>query len=213
MKHKKERDLPQRISWIIAAIVSLLMHGGLLLLVSQSAERPRKSSAATNPADRNMAVRVIPESSDTAQAQRAESIFPSAENSAAAIKPSTPESLITPNREPSSGRPKKLQISDLHFFDIDEVDQPALPALDWNFPEKIAASLGLRRLVIEIWIAEDGRLLDMNIISSRPEISRRQQAEIMDALIQTKMTPATRQGLLVPSRRVLEMGFNSESNR
>jgi len=104
-------------------------------------------------------------------------------------------------------------MSDLHFFDIDEVDQPALPAFDWNFPEKMAASLRLRRLVIEIWIAEDGRLLDMNIISSRPEISRSQQAEIIESLIQTQMTPATRQGLVVPSRRVLEMGFNSESDR
>ena len=101
-------------------------------------------------------------------------------------------------------------MSDLRFYDIEEVDQPALPMLDWNFPEKIAASLKLRRLIIEIWIAEDGRLLDMNIISSRPEIGRSQQAEIIESLMQTKMTPATRQGNIVASRRVLEMGFASD---
>jgi len=189
------------------------MHGGLLLLISQSVQGPRKTAAATSPGNRSMAVRVISESSGTVQAEQAESTLPSAENPAAANIPSSAGGLITPNRESSSGRPKRLRMSDLHFFDIDEVDQPALPAFDWNFPEKMAASLRLRRLVIEIWIAEDGRLLDMNIISSRPEISRSQQAEIIESLIQTQMTPATRQGLVVPSRRVLEMGFNSESDR
>ncbi len=185
------------------------MHGGLLLLVSQSIEKPRKTSAAISPVKRNMVARVI---SGPGNAVQAEPTEPTPENSAATSKPSPVEGVVTPSQVLSSTSPRKPGMSDLRFFDIEEVDQPALPMLDWNFPEKIAASLKLRRLVIEIWIAEDGRLLDMNIISSRPEISRSQQAQIIESLMQTKMNPATRQGNIVASRRVLEMGFASESN-
>lgn len=103
-------------------------------------------------------------------------------------------------------------MSDLRFFDIDEVDQAALPTLDWHLSEKIAAGLKLRRLVVEMWIADNGQLLDMNIISSRPQLSRDQERQIVESLMQTEMTPAIKQGNGVPSRRTLEMGFDSESN-
>lgn len=208
MKHKKERRFSQHNRWVIAAIASLVMHGSVLLFVSQSIEKPGKTATAARPANHSMVVRVMTEPSNAAQAEPTESIPP--EKLAATIKPAPAEGLVAPGQELSSTSPRKPGMSDVRFFDIEEVDQPALPMLDWNFPDKTATSLKLRRLVIEIWIAEDGRLLDMNIISSRPEISRSQQAEIIEALMQTKMTPATRQGNIVASRRVLEMGFASE---
>lgn len=103
-------------------------------------------------------------------------------------------------------------MAELRFFDIDEVDQAALPVQDWHLPEEVAAGLNLRRLVVEMWIADNGQLLDMNIVSSRPQLSRDQELQIVESLMQTEMAPAIKQGNAVPSRRTLEMGFDSESN-
>jgi hypothetical protein len=208
VKHKALTTPSQRLCWAIAAVISLTAHAGLLVFISQSLERPNRSAAAASVPSRSMSVRVLPGSPVSAGLAPAE--LPAAPNPAAPNKPPDANPAL-PKPETTPIEARKPGMSDLRFFSIDEVDQAALPVLDWHLPDKIAASLKLRRLVVEMWIADNGQLLDMAIVSSRPRLSREQELQIVESLMQTEMAPAIRQGNGVPSRRTLEMGFDSGS--
>jgi hypothetical protein len=114
---------------------------------------------------------------------------------------------------PSAADTRKTGLTNRRFFTIEEVDQAALPTLDWELSQQLAAKLKLRRLVVELWISNTGQLLDIEIVSSAPETTSGQREEIVKSLLQTTMTPAVKNGLMVPSHRTLEMGFDSDPDR
>jgi hypothetical protein len=97
--------------------------------------------------------------------------------------------------------------ADMRFYAIEEVDQPALPVLNWQFPSQTPASIQLRHLVVQVWIAENGDILNVELLSSEPQIAGEQKQNIERSLIQTSMTPATKDGRQVASQRTLEMAL------
>lgn len=99
--------------------------------------------------------------------------------------------------------------TDTRFYAIAEVDQPALPVLNWRLPPQTLASVQLRHLIVQVWIAENGDILNVALLSSQPQISQEQQKYIERSLMQTQMTPATKDGRQVASQRTLEMALES----
>lgn len=97
--------------------------------------------------------------------------------------------------------------ADTRFYAIEEVDQPALPVLNWQFPSQTPASIQLRHLVVQVWIAENGDILNVALLSSEPQIAGEQKQNIERSLMQTQMTPATKDGRQVASQRTLEMAL------
>lgn len=97
--------------------------------------------------------------------------------------------------------------ADTRFYAIEEVDQPALPVLNWQFPSQTPASIQLRHLIVQVWIAENGDILNVVLLSSRPQIAGEQKQNIERSLMQTKMTPATKNDRQVASQRTLEMAL------
>lgn len=97
--------------------------------------------------------------------------------------------------------------ADTRFYAIAEVDQPALPVLNWELPPQTLASGSLRHLIVQVWIAENGNILNVALLSSQPKISQEQQQNIEQSLMQTQMTPATKDGRQVASQRTLEMAL------
>ena len=97
--------------------------------------------------------------------------------------------------------------ADTRFYAIAEVDQPALPVLNWQLPSQALASIQLRHLIVQVWIAENGDILNVALLSSRPQIPREQMQNIERSLMQTQMTPAIKDGRQVASLRTLEMAL------
>jgi hypothetical protein len=97
--------------------------------------------------------------------------------------------------------------ADTRFYAIAEVDQPALPVVNWELPPQTLASAPLRHLIVQVWIAENGDILNVALLSAQPKISHEQQQNIERSLIQTQMTPATKDGRQVASQRTLEMAL------
>lgn len=97
--------------------------------------------------------------------------------------------------------------ADTRFYAIAEVDQPAHPVLDWQLPPQTLATAQLRHLIVQVWIAENGDILNVALLSSQPQIPREQKQIIEWSLMQTQMTPATKDGRQVASQRTLEMAL------
>lgn len=97
--------------------------------------------------------------------------------------------------------------ADTRFYAIEEVDQPALPVLNWQFPSQTPVFIQLRHLIVQVWIAENGDILNVALLSSHPQIPREQKQDIEWSLMQTPMTPATKNGRQVASQRTLEMAL------
>jgi hypothetical protein len=94
-----------------------------------------------------------------------------------------------------------------NYFPIEQVDEPALPVKNWEISTEVIAALRLRRLVAQIWIADNGKIRHVEVISSVPPASQEQQQHIKASLMTTLMAPAIRNGRPVSSRRTLEMAL------
>lgn len=97
--------------------------------------------------------------------------------------------------------------ADTRFYAIEEVDQPALPVLDWQLPFPTRASMQLRHLIVQVWIAENGDILNVALLSTRPQIPQEQKQNIERSLMRTQMTSAIKDGRQVASQRTLEMAL------
>jgi hypothetical protein len=92
------------------------------------------------------------------------------------------------------------------FYLFEEVDQPATPREDWEIPIKAIGAMGIKFLVVRVWISENGDIRDVDVLSSTPQTLVLQDREkIIRALLRTKMIPATKMGLNVPSQRTVEI--------
>lgn len=68
---------------------------------------------------------------------------------------------------------------------------------------------GLRRLVIQIWILDTGKVLDVDIISAAPAVLREQdKRNLVKWLMQTEVAPAIKGANRVASQRTLEIAFD-----
>jgi hypothetical protein len=93
------------------------------------------------------------------------------------------------------------------FYSIDEVDQPAQPVEDWHIPFYGLEALKVRILIFQVWITQEGELLNVRITSSTPELPENHKRQLEQSLMQTEMLPATRSGETVDSQRTIEMAL------
>lgn len=101
--------------------------------------------------------------------------------------------------------------SNITFYTVDEVDQPAHPRLDWEFPADSVTAAGLRRMVIQLWILDDGKILDVDFLSTTPARPGEQvNRTIAKWLMQTDVAPAIKDGHRVASQRTLEIVFDPQ---
>jgi len=64
-------------------------------------------------------------------------------------------------------------------------------------------------MIIQLWILDDGKVLDVDIISTTPAIPNEQvNKTIAKWLMQTDVTPAIKDGHRVASQRTLEIVFD-----
>jgi len=179
----------------VALGAALALHYALLALLTSS-----PSSPPTAPSPRSnglhLLIEVLPDGANAAHgaALLANTPAPSAE----LADRSTPATLNKRNASRS-----------VRFFTLEEVERPAVPSLDWQLPLDRVVAAGLRRLVVRIWILEDGSVADIAILSTRPAaLGPLETKEIEEWLRRTELRPAIRNNRPVASVRTLEMAFD-----
>lgn len=190
----------------------MLVHYGVLTSNSSSLRTDIVvGRMANNVNPQPMVTRVIENPSRTADIQPVTLAHPSAsiardreESQSIATKGNA---FQTAPQEIIAQKHMRPNVSSSRFYAIEEVDQPALPALDWHLPAATIALMRLRYLIVKVWIAEDGDILQVDLISSRPQASPDQRNSIVASLMQTKMMPASINGQSVASQRTLEMAL------
>lgn len=197
----KFSELPQ-IRWVAAAAASTALHYGVFVaqpLVSRFGTHQGQSQSSAETL--HIVARVIEERSMIADNPTMTTAIAAAEEpqliraaASVANRAAMPEEVWRPD-------------TDTRFYTIAEVDQPALPVLNWGFPPRRPSSIRVRHLVVHVWIAENGDILNVALLSSDPRISGEQKQDIERSLKQTRMTPATKNERPVASQRTLEMAL------
>lgn len=190
--------------WMVAIAASVVLHYGVFVAQPLlSLFGSPHSQTQSNDGVRRIVVRVIEQTPASGDSPTA---------AAAMATPDTPKQAggnagrvqgAGATTHPNVWRPD----ADTRFYAIAEVDEPALPVLNWQFPSQTAASIQLRHMIVQIWIAENGDILNVAILSSTPEIPKERKQNIEQSLIRTQMTPATKNGRQVASQRTLEMAL------
>ena len=93
------------------------------------------------------------------------------------------------------------------YFDVTEVDTPAMPLSDWEIDAESLLARGVSKLSFEILISEDGegercRILTLESFSSIASDS------LAARLCSTRLSPALKAGIAVPSVRRIELFFS-----
>lgn len=90
------------------------------------------------------------------------------------------------------------------YFDIGDVDDPASPAPDWLLDARFLARNGVRSLKVDVLISDAGRPERCTVTSMIP--ARHALYSVIERqLCQTRLTPAVRRGVAVPSVRHVEI--------
>lgn len=113
-------------------------------------------------------------------------------------KRTEPPAAVAELRPPEPKRPGR------RYFEADEVDQPAVPEPDWQVDPETLIAANIRSLRAEVQVSNRGiaercRVLEMNPPSAQA------QARVERELCSTRLRPAMRAGVAVPSVRRIEM--------
>lgn len=95
------------------------------------------------------------------------------------------------------------------YFDITEVDAPAMPVPDWALDPEMLTARSVRILRADVWINAHGKP-DRCVISSMEPSVPSLEVVIARQLCKTSLTPALRRGVPVASMRHLEIVVASE---
>ena len=90
------------------------------------------------------------------------------------------------------------------YFDVSDVDQPASPIPDWSLDPAFLVRNGVRSLKADILISDGGRPDRCTVTSMTPERPSLHPV-IERQLCRTRLTPALRRGVPVPSVRHVEI--------
>jgi hypothetical protein len=205
------KDLRPRhaLRWLCALLVSLAVHYWLFYVLTPSAGGIRPYHSVPARLAQRMEVRLVQPSLDQAEPPPSQApSSPEQPSDMADLPPPPQHTRATPLAQVSH---KASARSDITFYTVDEVDQPAHPRLDWEFPADSIAAAGLRRMIIQLWILDDGKILDVDIISTTPATPGEQVKQtIAQWLMQTDVTPAIKNGHRVASLRTLEIVFDQQ---
>lgn len=95
------------------------------------------------------------------------------------------------------------------YFDVSEVDQPAMPTPDWALDADMLVRNGVRTLRVEVLVSDKGRAEKCTVQSMEPPRPTLHQA-IARQVCATRLTPAMRQGVAVASVRHVEILLTQE---
>lgn len=196
--------------WLGALLISLAVHYWIFAAFIPSAGDIRRYRPAPTRLVQHMEVRMVQPSPDHAEPPPLQApSSPEQQPDPAATHPDLEHAPVkTTNRIPPPAATPRSN-SNITFYTVDEVDQPAHPRLDWEFPADSVTAAGLQRMIIQLWILDDGKVLDVDIISTTPAIPNGQvNKTIAKWLMQTDVTPAIKDGHRVASQRTLEIVFD-----
>ena len=197
--------------WLGALLISLVIHYWIFAAFIPSAGDIRRPHPAPTWLVQHMEVRVVQPNPDHAEPPMQVPSSPEQPPDTTDIRPDPTQALEKPaNRMPHEAAAPRFN-SNITFYTVDEVDQPAHPRLDWEFPADSVTAAGLRRMVIQLWILEDGKILDIDILSTTPARPGEQvNRNIAKWLMQTDVAPAIKDGHRVASQRTLEIVFDPQ---
>jgi len=102
----------------------------------------------------------------------------------------------------SQGRPRR-------YFDVSEVDTPAAPTPDWALDPALLTRNAVQSLKVEVLVSETGRAERCTVLSMQPARPALRPL-IAKQLCETRLTPAMRSGVAVPSVRHVEILISDE---
>jgi hypothetical protein len=185
---------------IWASAGALAIHLGAALVLGFSFE----SSGSDHPTDAHQAltVRYVAAGPAPGADPQADSANPSA---AALITHSgtTSEDKTLLQGAGAEGGPTR------RYFDVSEVDQPAMPTPDWALDAETLVRNGIRSLRVEVLVSDKGRAEKCTVQAMEPPRAVLHQA-IARQVCSTRLTPAMRQGVAVPSVRHVEILLTQE---
>ena len=92
----------------------------------------------------------------------------------------------------------------VRYYRIGEVDTPAMPDSDWNLDTAALDTVGLSRMVFEVFVGSDGMIVECTILEPKA-LAEGTRKSLEDRLRQTVLQPAMRGGAAVPSLRRIEI--------
>jgi hypothetical protein len=114
----------------------------------------------------------------------------------------------SPRRSPSMATvlPINRESADqpMRFYRNGEVDRPAFPDSDWNLDTALLDFEGLDRIAFEVYINDRGDVVRCTILEPR-DLPAATRSALVDRLRQTRLIPAERSGVPVPSIRQIEL--------
>jgi hypothetical protein len=91
------------------------------------------------------------------------------------------------------------------YFDVSEVDTPAMPLPDWQVDVAMLMTEGVRSVSVDVLISESGAAQQCAVTRVEPPQQPGLLAAVASRLCETTLRPAMRQGLAVPSVRHIEL--------
>jgi hypothetical protein len=92
-----------------------------------------------------------------------------------------------------------------HYFDVSEVDTPAMPLPEWQVDVAVLMAQGVRSVSVDVLISESGTAQQCAVTRVEPPQPPDLLAAVASRLCETTLRPAMRQGLPVPSVRHIEL--------
>ena len=189
----------RRLIWAGSLVVSLTAHYCILKnapIDNMNSPRQRLSTDSETP--HALFARLVEDSSVNIELQSSRIVAPlppAHQNSSSLDTSNEKDNRLDGPPFISGEKPKRSGENLKGFFTFEEVDEPATPREDWEMPLKAIGAMGIKFLVIRVWIKENGDVRDIEVLSSTPQTLMAQDREkIISALLQTKMTPAIKGG-------------------
>lgn len=189
--------------WLAALLVSLVLHYWIYTVITPLTKAGRTSRQVQNSENQRIVVRMVQELGRPAARLEPDALPPEP-------PPNTVTSLASSRASASSPMGRESETprfdTDIRFYTTEEVDQPAHPRLDWELPLDSIVAAGLRRLVIQVWILDNGKVFAVDIIAASPTVLGEQvRTNIVQGLMQTEIIPAIKDARRVASQRTLEI--------
>lgn len=96
------------------------------------------------------------------------------------------------------------------YFDVSEVDTPAMPLPEWQVDVAMLMAQGVRSVSVDVLISEGGTAQQCAVTRVEPAQQPGLLAAVASKLCETPLRPALRQGLAVPSVRHIELVLASD---
>ena len=92
-----------------------------------------------------------------------------------------------------------------HYFNVSEVDTPAMPLPEWQVDVAMLMAEGVHSVSVDVLISESGTAQQCAVTRVEPPQPPDLLAAVASRLCETTLRPAMRQGLPVPSVRHIEL--------